>query len=351
MSVQNRFIYNSAAVFVSNSPATGAMSSIVQLHRVTSAAHSFTITRQDVNQLAQLAAVDRIIIAAPTVNLEIGYNVSNVLNESRVGLYVGGDQTALKYLLDGTQDDKNYFIREVPNNNDAAGYTGVDGGVIGIGNGFISSFTTQGAVGAIPSATLRVEGSNIKFDNHSDAIISPAVNPYDGTPINQSLSIPTAVAGVSGQVGALQPGQIQVDIDGAGLGLSGLCIQSYNIGVELRREPLQCLGSRFPFARVATFPITVSVDIEANVQEFGVGNLTDILCNDGAKNITVALYSNTCTGIGDLKARYIVRGAKLDSQNVPTTIGPSVRATLRYSAQVGGPQDTLNGLFIDGSLN
>ena len=57
---RNRIIYQSEALFVSRTGAT-ADDEISQLHRVQSINYSFDISRTDVNQFGNLAAIDRII--------------------------------------------------------------------------------------------------------------------------------------------------------------------------------------------------------------------------------------------------------------------------------------------------
>ena len=345
-----RQIYQQQAVFVTNSPSTGAITHIDQLHRITSCDWSYAITRTDINQAGQLAAIDRLIIAAHTVNLSIGYHVADVWNETALGFRTDGAASAIEYLIDETQGDKNYLVRMVPVGNDAVGYAGTDGGVIGIGNGFLSSYSTQGAVGQIPSAKVQIEAAHLKYYVGSSGINTPAVNTSNGQLLNHSLTVPVATSGEAGQLSALQPGQIQVDITNGAFGIQNHCIQSYNLSVDMRREPIQCLGSRFPKARVITFPVTASLDIETNVQDFGTGDLATVICNDVSFNATVSLYAPSCTGFGDLKAQYQLRGAKLDSENVTTSIGPNTKASLKFSAQVGGPQDEARGLFINGAL-
>jgi hypothetical protein len=348
--MSNRIIYQAQALFVGNSPCTGAQTGILQIHRVTTVSHSYNIPRQDVNQFGQLAALEKIIIQPPTVSLDFGYHVTNIRNESRMGFYIDPNVTALKNLMNGTEDSKNYWIRVVPEGEDAAGYTGIDGGVFAFGNGYLSSWSTKGAVGQLPDTSVKVEASNISFHQTSSGIPTPAINPTDGSPIVGTVSIPTASSGLAGQVSALQPGQISLDIGNSAFGLSQVCLQSYNISLEMRREPLQCLGSKFPFARLLVFPITVSVDVEANVQDIGTGNLSNLICNDIPYDLTVSLYAPACTGYGALKARYSVKGAKLDSSNTQSSIGQNMKASFKYSAQVGGPQDATRGLFMDGDL-
>jgi hypothetical protein len=49
-------------------------------------------------------------------------------------------------------------------------------------------------------------------------------------------------------------------------------------------------------------------------------------------------------------AKFKLKGAKLDSQEFSSDIGANKTVTLTFSTQVGGPQDTDNGLFINGQF-
>jgi hypothetical protein len=49
-------------------------------------------------------------------------------------------------------------------------------------------------------------------------------------------------------------------------------------------------------------------------------------------------------------AKFTLKGAKLDSQEYSSDIGSNKSVTLTFSAQVGGPQDTANGLFMNGQF-
>jgi 23S rRNA pseudoU1915 N3-methylase RlmH len=43
-----------------------------------------------------------------------------------------------------------------------------------------------------------------------------------------------------------------------------------------------------------------------------------------------------------------IKGAKLDSEALSSSIGDNKSVTFNFTAQVGGPEDTLAGLFIQG---
>ena len=101
---RTRVIYQSEAVFVSqdvayNAAQTGTHATttpglyhnsfnIATLNRVQSANYSFNVTRQDVNQFGELAAIDQCIVEAPTVSFDTSYYLSNFTNEYRLGFFV-----------------------------------------------------------------------------------------------------------------------------------------------------------------------------------------------------------------------------------------------------------------------
>ena len=96
---RTRVIYQSEAVFVSqdvayNAAQTGTHATttpglyhnsfnIAELNRVQSANYSFNVTRQDVNQFGELAAIDQCIVEAPTVSFDTSYYLSNFISNSK----------------------------------------------------------------------------------------------------------------------------------------------------------------------------------------------------------------------------------------------------------------------------
>jgi hypothetical protein len=47
---------------------------------------------------------------------------------------------------------------------------------------------------------------------------------------------------------------------------------------------------------------------------------------------------------------YLFKGAKLVSQSFSSSIGDNATMTASYEVQLGGVQDTTNGVFISGSM-
>jgi hypothetical protein len=360
---RKRVIYQSEALYAGQVNATGyhyssgnsGVNQIAQLHRVQSANYSFNVTRQDVNQYGQLAAIDRVILQAPTVNLDFNYYLTNGVNEKRLGLTIDGVTSAISGLLDGTTDTKNYFISTSPEGTDNIGYNAVAREVIAIGNGFLSNYSVDAAVGGLPTASVTVEALNIKVDPTASGNAIPAVDPETGATFDSILyQLPQATTGVAGQVAALRPGDITIDVQAAfGAKVAGVGkanFQSIRLQAPLARQALERLGSKFAFSREIQYPLTVSLNATANVTDLVAGNLADLICNDQDYNLVITLREPACSGAqGPVAMQYTLKGAKLDSQAFTSSIGANKSVDLTWSAQIGGPQDTSHGLFISGS--
>lgn len=367
---RNRIIYQSEALYVGPSPASGSHFSsgnsgenlVNQLQRIQTANYSFTVDRTDVNQFGQLAAIDRVILTSPTVALDFSYILANLANEYNLGFYVqtgsGSASSAISGILNKTADEKNYFIKTTPEGTDAVNNTntGETVGVIGIGNGFITSYSTEGSVGNFPTTTINVEGLNMAFQKGTTGNYIPAVNPADGTEITGNLyALATTTqntasnSGVTG-ISALRPGDITLSLPTTiGADTATFNIQSYTLSFDLSRTPIERLGSKFAFAREIDFPVTVSLSVDAQVTDLTTGTLANIICSDSSVyNPVITIKKPECGASTTTVARYELKGAKLDSQEFSSDIGANKSVTLNFSAQIGGPQDTNNGLFISG---
>jgi len=375
---RNRVIYQSEALYAGPTDTTSAndgcrvdhpSTAIKQIQRVQSANYSFTIDRQDVNQFGELAAIDRVILSAPTVALDFSYLVANMINEQNLGFKVSSGTwvSSISGILNKSADEKCYFIRTVAEGSDAltVDKDAAGQGVIGVGNGYITSYTTEGSVGNFPTASLNVEALNMRV--YTSSAISgqaiPAVDPETGSAdTTHQFHLPIAVSSTAGTdtTSVLRPGDITfglnyydtngalVSWDGqAGADLSESKIQSYNISFDLGRTPLEKLGSKFAFAREIDFPVTITMSIEANVGDLKEGNLTAMVTEDRNYDLTVYL-KKPGTGATVYNAVYHIKRAKLDSQELSSAIGDNKSVTWNFSAQVGGPNQDDIGFFMSG---
>jgi hypothetical protein len=393
---RNRVIYQSQALFIapsstgcqvsgagtsgptfgpsSSSNLLGGTSLLKKLDRVQNCNFNFTINRQDINEFGKLARIDSIVMESPTVGLDFSYYVTDGLNERLMGfnMYSPNDTTntvevaqSISGLLADLQGN-NYYILTVQEGEDVVGTTtsttpANSNTIVGIGNGFISEYSFDASVGAIPTASVTVEAFNIKADALTGSALgvitgnSPAINiltspavKFAGTETAYGLS-GAFTTGVS-NVTALRPGDIiltlsnpdgMVDVAGA----NSAHIQSFQFTIPLSRTILQRLGNTFGFARVIDVPINMDITISAIVSELKTMNLFDELFTGTKTNFTIQLNDFN----GTAKVKYGISGALLSSETYSENLGDNQSVDLTFSLQLGGANDTQNGVFMSGS--
>ena len=390
--------------------ATGLISSghnrslIEPITRVQSANFNFTINRQDINEFGKLARIDSIVMESPTVGLDFNYYVTDGGNERKMGFNIptseilaGGRANATAYastgdgcisgfsalsgLIEDTQGN-NYFIVtskegvDVQGDNVDAGTANFD--LISIGNGFISDYTLEAAVGAVPTASVTVEAFNIKVDDRisgaknlaSQKIQIPGVDDTNGEKVENYLSFNAGSINSTGEeaglITALRPGDLSLEIldpeGGASWGtnyqgfatLSGdgkAHIQSFTVSLPMSRTILGRLGNTFGYARVIDLPMNIDVSISAIVSELTKNNLFDALVSPNKTNFKLTMKkTNTSTGgAGDTALTIDVKGARLESETYSAAIGDNETVDISFSCQVGGSNDTDNGIFMLGT--
>ena len=377
---RNRVIYQSQAVYASTAAFDGDLTAnrtISGLQRVQSANYSFNIARQDVNQFGQLAAIDRIITDAPTVSFDTSYYVANFTNERTLGFTIAPSGASISEFKSAVTDlistgavdsQKNYFILTTKEGTDAVNdkNSGDYESIIGIGNGFITSYSTEASVGGLPTASVSVEGQNMNFvnlpytapgknagtndvgvpangyvtGNSTDSFKliaisgeSPAVNPTNGQKVNKHINLPVpsgSAPGLGNQatgfnaISTLRPGDITLTLskktsdqvsgiseaaqiagfpDYAGASIANSHIQSFNLSFDLSRSPIQKLGNRFAFARAVDFPVNISLSIDAILSDLTSGSVADIIDCDDEFDAQISMRDPKCIpGVADAGA-------------------------------------------------
>lgn len=385
---RNRVIYQSEALFntkdsvdvtASVPPQTGALY-INQFSRVQSCNYNFNIARRDVNQFGNLAAIDRIILEQPTVGVDFTYLLTDMGNEKNLGFAVisngitttsdittaNATQSCLSGILtSGFVNTKNYFIRTVTEGNDASVFGGditennSIGSTIGLGNGFLTNYSINAAVGDFPTASVSLECLNMNFSNGNSGA-APGVTSAGAT-AGGLFALPRATGNPNsennlGKIAALRHGDISFSLtktEGQAYGGTDLttaaAIQNFSISMGLNRTPLQKIGSKYAYSREIDFPVTVTLSVTALVQDITTGNLVDLVNTDGLYDAVVKLAApaNANTdflvneGVG-----YVIKRLNLDSQDFSSSIGANKQVTLNFSTQVGSPQQNDRGLFM-----
>lgn len=419
---RNRVIYQSQALFIApsstgtqvsgttgpNSAVTstpfqasttgdlaGGVSLLKKLDRIQNCNFNFTINRQDINEFGKLARLDSIVMESPTIGLDFSYYVTDGYNERLMGFNITGvtdtnlvnGAQAISGLLSDLQGN-NYYILTVDEGEDVVGGTlSPNSTIVGIGNGFISEYSFEASVGAIPTANITVEAFNIKSDASDSPVTATNTGPAVGGTVvsitgtspavdlfaqpatkltsvgrayklDYSRAITGSLGGSAGvnftgyttgnsTVSALRPGDIVLSLPTSeGItDLSEAHVQSFSFTLPLSRTILQRLGNTFGFARVIDVPINMDLSLSAIVSELRDQNLFDLLTSPTKRNFTITLKDSNSNN----KISYNVRGAIFQGESYSENIGDNQTVDITYTVQIGGANDSENGLFMSGS--
>ena len=390
---RNRVIYQSEALFCGEMGEHTSLDSGNQLLRVQDISHGVELNRTDVNEFGQLDAIERKIVEPPTVNLDFSYYIHGGHNENLLGFTSCEDRAstdaanlkpALTKFMKG-DTGKNYYISVVGEGDDNKYETkGTQAGVVGIGNGYLSSFNVEAAVGDIPSSSVSVEAANIQFQSSGTLIKDPSVNLDSGTIRSDSTLAQFPQAKKTGESGdnhdvmCLRPGDVLIDFNDAGepkpkgksddvlgsdstasLNLGGAQIegngqchlQNFTLDVPLARTALNRLGNVYPYAREVEVPLNITLSCSAFMADMEDGSLNDILCGgDKKRNIRITMKAPCSEGTSaedaDVVVEYLIKGATLESQNFSASIGDNKTVDLVFTAQNSGKNGTGAGLFM-----
>jgi hypothetical protein len=357
---RNRVIYQSQAVFSAPTGETGISAASHSIRRVQSCNYNFSVARQDINQFGELAAIDRLILQEPTVSVDMSYYFEPTgFNERHLGLVtnaITGTSTRSDHMLDAIIssgsgfDQKNIYVMvsdpgvdvNDPARMDPA--TNVDG-IIGIGNAFLTSWSLEASVGAIPTVTCALEAQNIVFSTGNYNIGNPAVDDgVDKTAITVTLPDGAGLFDSGTEVSAVRPGDITLTLgtDNAdnspmfGVLESDLKVQSASVAMTIGREPIRKLGKAFAFAREITFPINCTLSVQAIVGNTFANKLFTLMTTNGdATKFYCELKLVGYQGANTHTSYIMLKGAKLDSQAFTSSIGPNQSVTIELSAQIG----------------
>jgi hypothetical protein len=397
---RKRVIYQSESLFVAptgdwvddtanaavsgSAGSPGVPGSGVQVHRVQSINYGFDVPRQDVNEFGKLARIDQVILESPTVSLDFTYYPETGVNERALGLFLspassgtaGSSQvSALKTMLNGKTDVKSYFIRTVAEGSDEIGKyteTSAQESIIAIGNASVTSYSFEASVGGFPTASVNAEGLNINILADPGVLNATGnkaatVNPETGANEDHDFVLEESVdgrttPGATNQLtakipSALRPGDIQFTNELSSSGddnllkawdVSELKIQSVSASLDLGREDLMKLGSKFAFSKEVQYPVTCSMTVEANVSDMRDFDLAGLIADDSSVWDAGFWIKNPDSATGKQAMKILIKGAKLDSESLSSSIGDNKSVTFNFTCQVGGPEDTANGLFIQG---
>ena len=348
---RKRITYQTEALYVG----TTGQSSPDQFHRVQSASHNIDVQYIDINEMGKLSSLSKEIIEAPVVSLEFSYYLMDADNEEKMGFPVSsilseGPSIISNFLTDQEKDEKNYYILTVPEGKEAsdgsASY-GIGNGTLGIGNGFITSYSVEASVGEIPSASVSIEATNLRFDNSSNSVPNPAIDTENGDPIINDITVPVSTTGnLTSSV--LRPGDVVMDFDNHALDQGGVvlpgmdiaenpstgsaCIQSFSLDAPLSRTPMLCLTKFYPITRNLDLPARATLSINASLSSMSSGSIHSLLCNpEKPRDITVKIYNKCRDGVNMV---YDFKDAVLDSQSMSSDLDSDKTVDIVFSTSL-----------------
>jgi hypothetical protein len=379
---------------------------IKQLKRVQTVNYGFTINRTDINQFGMLSRLDSIVTEQPTVNMDFSYYLIDGANERLLEFNIDGYTNSLSGALSPElyQAGNNFFLLTVPESRDAingdvrldneSGFGPKSKTVVALGNGFITDYTVDIAVGSIPTVNISVEGMNIQTDIGETGLNLPAINLTDGSKMSDAwdyddndnhifkdnvntctglYSLPASDIGFSGcgdDIAALRPGDVVVNIENSTLFAvtpsgtpesvvdyqmkqkGSAHLQSCSINIPMSRTTLQRLGNTFGFSKAIDVPVVATLSASASLSDVKRGNVADLLCDCGFVDLEILIYPPECAQCnmktGEPAMRFGFKGCRLESENFSATIGDNKTVDLTFTVQVGGADDPSNGVFISG---
>ncbi len=134
-----------------------------------------------------------------------------------------------------------------------------------------------------------------------------------------------------------------------GTDTSDMHVQSASIEVPMSRGNIQALGAERAVAKPLEFPINVTLSVNAILKNISQGALDRVLTGAAGDATTNATIKVTDSENGELAHHYILQKAVLDSQNFAVGLDDNETIDLTFSAQIGGPDSTDQGLFYSGS--
>ncbi len=347
---------------LTDGPATSTL--ITEILRLQDYNYGFNQDLQPVSQFGDFAPIDYVNINPPSVTLSFSYLLANMTNEKALGftLSQGTLNGALSGILTKTSDDKNYFI-----STSQEGFDYHTNGPVtitstaAIGNGFVTNYSVNAAVGQIPTVSVDVEGSNFRIDNTYSGL-NPSINTALGTELTSNFyRLPTGSqtqTNVSGfvtnsnlfSISTTRPGDVTFSAVYTDLGpvLTDAKIQSVQLSVPLQRDPISQLGARFALSREITPPVNATLTLNALLGDTATGSLYGLVssCIGGSYSAQLD-FASPCNSTQKV-ASYIFRGAKLDSHAYSSSVGGNKSVTMVFNIPVGGPSVTGTNLYFSG---
>ena len=393
MASRTRIISQSKALYVTPTgilppvgvPASWSGIMPTQLHRVDTFSFDIDLAgaRQDVREFGQLARIGTLTMSELNPSFSLGYYLGDGENEGLLGFDCGGltdagapsAQFISGVLTENTfKREKNIYCLTVGEGDDAFSTASLaaDGNelsaatgkfsatenathdVVSFGNCTINSYTVNFSVGEIPRVDLEGEAQNIQFNaGGSSGLYNPSLNRNAQRADTGQFMLGVPTTGDM-NVLVLRPEDVTLsfsrdDFTFGGTDTSDMHVQSASIEVPMSRGNIQALGAERAVAKPLEFPINVTLSVNAILKNISQGALDKVLTGTAGDATTNATIKVKDSENGNVAHHFVLQKAVLDSQNFAVGLDDNETIDLAFSAQIGGPDTTDQGLFYSGA--
>lgn len=380
---------------------------INSLQRVFEVTYGFNESRVDIKNMGDFGTIARPVITVPPITLNISYYPQGLINEAILGFVfnkpsgnisnnpsiynvnvcpISGflDRTFQpdysdsfinftgnhEYWLSTYRDSRNIFIATLPQENDL-NFTqptkqllnGSQSNILkdsiyiyGFGDCYLNSYKFSAAIGNFPQASVEYVCDNLMYFSGGSGHSIPSVNPKDETIITGTLfNLPPAITGVQATV--VLPGDMYLNITETGspnisnvpINFADIKIQSFDIDLNLNREPLSNLGYRLPIDRVINPPIYANLNCAAIVGDTSTGSFIDFINNEAAYNFNININYSKKQPYTGTAISFIFKGAKFNNLQMKDAIQGERMVNFSITSELN-PNTVQYGFFMSGQL-
>ena len=314
-----------------------------------------SLPHEKIKQLGSPTYVVDETFIQPDITLDISYLPNTDLNNERYNFFSLGAANGLRPALSGASNaSTNFYVFNDPTQGEdgladlsfssSLNLSGYE--VLAFGNAFLTNYSLNYQVGAMPLVATSYICSNMEFqDATGNSMDSVAINLESGNNknvgrCNFNFSNGSKTPQLAHPVGGGSEVTMQ-NLQVGGQVLSGLhYLQSVNLNISLPRISSYGLGSDYAYNRKLQLPAQGSFTASSLVSGFQEGEISGVLSNESSYAFDVVLQST-----GSDKVIYRVEGAKLESYSY----GMEVNGMMSFDSQFSFPVNEGEGLLISGS--
>ena len=186
-------------------------------------------------------------------------------------------------------------------------------------SGYINTYNSKCSIGGLPDVTVGISvlGDIGRISGHTSDII----NHWTGITGNQYSTGISNLATFS-----------SIDIDMDGLGYNR--VTSYELAMNITRNPVYAIGNQEPISVDINYPIEVLCNINLDMNDYQASTLGDYPCKSRVSNLSISLkdYQTYQEYI-----KYSFNNLILVGQNYVTNVNGNTTLALQYKTYIGRP--------------